>query len=60
MVIMHCTAPTEIFKYVSDSGRTREGDLLAMMDPALKKFIQDEKIILTTWREVKERRAKIK
>ena len=60
MVIMHCTAPTEIFKYVSDSGRTREGDLLAMTDPAFKKFIQDEKIILTTWREVKERRAKVK
>ncbi|MEX2232006.1 MAG: hypothetical protein WD824_07600, partial [Cyclobacteriaceae bacterium] len=58
MVIMHCTAPSEIFKYVSNSGHIRKGDLLAMMDPAFKKFLQDEKIILTTWRELKERRFK--
>ena len=58
MVIMHCTAPSEIFKYIANSGRIRKGDLLAMMDPAFKKFLKDEKIILTTWRELKERRGK--
>ena len=35
-----------------------QGDLLAMLDPALRKAIRDEKIILTTWRELKERRTK--
>jgi hypothetical protein len=60
MVIMHCTATTEIFKYISDSGKIRRGDLLAMQDPAFKKFLQDEKIILTTWREVMKRRAALK
>jgi chitin disaccharide deacetylase len=60
MVIMHCTSPSEIFSKISDSGRTRKGDLLAMMDPELKKFLQSENIILTTWREVKGKRAKIK
>jgi predicted glycoside hydrolase/deacetylase ChbG (UPF0249 family) len=60
MVIMHCTAPSEIFKYIANSGRIRKGDLLAMMDPAFKKFLKDEKIILTTWRELKERRDKLK
>lgn len=60
MVIMHCTSPSEVFPYISDSGRIRKGDLLAMMDPELKKYIEKEKIILTTWREVKERRAKMK
>lgn len=60
MVIMHCTAPSEIFPYITDSDRLRKADLLAMTDPAFKKFLQDEKIILTTWREVKERRAKAK
>lgn len=60
MVIMHCTNTTEVFPYISDSGPTRKGDLLAMMDPALKKFIEKEGIILTTWREMKERRDKIK
>jgi hypothetical protein len=59
MVIMHCTDPTEVFPKISDSGPTRKGDLLAMLDPALKKSIQDEKIILTTWRELKQRRDKV-
>jgi predicted glycoside hydrolase/deacetylase ChbG (UPF0249 family) len=60
MVIMHCTAPSEVFQYISNSGPIRKGDLLAMTDPALKKFLEKEKIILTTWRDVKERRAKLK
>ncbi|MCY7349336.1 MAG: polysaccharide deacetylase family protein [Cytophagaceae bacterium] len=58
MVIMHCTAPTEVFDKISNSGTTRKGDLLAMTDPDLRKFIEKEGIILTTWREVKERRGK--
>jgi predicted glycoside hydrolase/deacetylase ChbG (UPF0249 family) len=60
MMIMHCTATTEVFPYISDSGPTRRGDMLAMMDPAFKKALSDEHIILTTWRELMERRSKIK
>ena len=60
MVIMHCTSPTEVFEHISDSGNTRRGDMLAMIDPVLKKYIQDNGIILTTWRELKERRDKVK
>lgn len=59
MMIMHCTATTEVFPYISDSGPLRRGDMLAMMDPALRKAIQDDGVILTTWREVAERRKKI-
>lgn len=59
MVIMHCTNPTEVFSSISDSGLTREGDLLAMMNPVLKQYIQQEGIILTTWRELMERRQKL-
>ena len=58
MMIMHCTAPTEVFRHISDSGPVRKGDLLAMQDPAFKRALQDEGIILTTWRELKERRTK--
>jgi hypothetical protein len=58
MVIMHCTAPSEVFQYISDSGPLREADLMAMEDPALKDFIQKEGIIITTWRELKQRRDK--
>lgn len=59
-VIMHCTDPTEVFAQISDSGPGRKGDMLAMMDPALKAYIQKEGIIITTWRELMERRANVK
>ncbi|MBI2282945.1 MAG: polysaccharide deacetylase family protein [Bacteroidetes bacterium] len=60
MMIMHCTATSDVFPHISDSGPVRRGDMLAMMDPALRKAIQDEKIIITTWREMMERRKKVK
>jgi predicted glycoside hydrolase/deacetylase ChbG (UPF0249 family) len=60
MVIMHCTIHTEVFPKISDSWPTREGDFLAMIDPELKKYIEKEGIILTTWREAMQRRQKIK
>lgn len=56
MVIMHCTWPTEVFGEISTSGQTRKGDMLAMMDPAFKKYLEDNNIVLTTWREAKKRR----
>jgi chitin disaccharide deacetylase len=59
MVIMHCTHPTEVFEHISDSGTVRRGDLLAMQSPELKKYITDNGIVLTTWRELMERRKKL-
>ncbi|PSR54622.1 hypothetical protein AHMF7605_14455 [Adhaeribacter arboris] len=59
MMIMHCTAPTEVFQHISNSGPTRHGDLLAMLDPGLRKTLQDEKIVLTTWRELMQRRSQV-
>ena len=55
-IIMHCTAPTPTFDQITTSGPTRKGDMLAMMDPALNAFIKQEGIIVTTWRELMERR----
>jgi hypothetical protein len=60
MVIMHCAVATEHFQKITDSGPTRYGDLLAMQDPALRQFIEKEGIILATWRELRDRRAKLK
>jgi hypothetical protein len=57
MVIMHCSNVTPTFQYITESGKIRKGDLLAMTDPVFKKFIQDEGIILTTWKEVMKRRT---
>lgn len=58
MVIMHCTDPTPAFKYICNEGEKRKGDLMAMLDPRLKEFLQKNGYILTTWREVMERRKK--
>lgn len=60
MVIMHCTAPTEVFSKISDSGITRKADLLAMQSQTLKKYLKDNNIILTTWRELMQRRKSLK
>jgi hypothetical protein len=55
-IIVHCTKPSEVFQYISGSGPNREADLKLMMDPELRQVIEQEKIILTTWRELKQRR----
>ncbi|MEB0260305.1 MULTISPECIES: polysaccharide deacetylase family protein [unclassified Mucilaginibacter] len=56
VILIHCTNAGGQFKYISDSGNTRKGDLLAMTDPELKEFIGQRGFILTTWRELQERR----
>lgn len=60
MMIMHCSAPSPVFPYISDSGPIRQADLLAMTDPAFRKALEAEGIILTTWREVMKRRTALK
>lgn len=60
MVIMHCTDPSPVFSEISDSGPKRKADMLAMLDPGFKKFLKDNGFILTTWRELMERRKKVK
>jgi len=60
MMIMHCTDPSCIFSDISTSGPTRKGDLMAMMNPRVKAALKKEGIILTTWRELKERRDAVK
>ena len=58
MVILHATEPSENFPYISGSGPTRKGDLDAMLAPELRKVIEEEGLVLTTWRELGERRRK--
>jgi len=60
MMIMHCTSTTEVFEKISSSGPVRRGDLLAMLNPELKKAIKDQGIILTTWKEVMKRRKGVR
>jgi predicted glycoside hydrolase/deacetylase ChbG (UPF0249 family) len=58
MVLMHCTMPSSQFKYIANESQKRKGDLLAMTDPRFKAFLKQKGFILTTWREVMERRVK--
>lgn len=57
MVIMHCTAPTPVFAHISASGPVRESDMLAMLDPDFRRFLDREGFIVTTWREAAARRT---
>lgn len=59
-VIMHCIHPSEEFPMISSSTDIRYGDYLAMTDPEMKKVVEDEKIIITNWRELMERRKAVK
>ena len=59
MMIMHCTNASPAFIHISDSGPLRRGDMLAMLNPAFKKALHDKGIILTTWRELMERRTRV-
>ncbi len=58
--IVHCTRPSDNFAEVTGSGPTRLAELEAMLDPEVRQTIQREGIILTTWRELKQRRAQVK
>lgn len=58
--ILHCTEPGDTFQFISESGPTRKADLDLMLDPEVKKVVEEEGIILTTWRELKQRRDQVK
>ncbi len=60
MIIMHNTDADPNFTHISDSGPTRRGDMLAMLDPRLRQAIVAEKLVLTTWRELGQRRQAIR
>jgi predicted glycoside hydrolase/deacetylase ChbG (UPF0249 family) len=55
-VIMHASEPTDAFPVITDSSEARKGELELMLAPRFKNVIAEEGIILTTWRELAERR----
>lgn len=59
MIIVHSTTHNENFDTISGSGRSRQADLDAMRSTDLKSYIEQNGIILTTWREVMERRKNV-
>ena len=55
-ILFHASIPTEDFPLITSSSESRRADMKALTDPAVKKLIQERGIILTTWKELKERR----
>lgn len=58
-IIVHATETSSTFPYISNSGPTRRGDLLAMLSPELREAARREGLILTTWRELRQRRDRV-
>jgi len=57
MMIMHCTQASDNFTKISGSGPSRYGDLEAMLSPRVRQALVAEKIVLTTWRDLMQRRT---
>lgn len=55
-ILFHASIPTDDFPLITSSSQSRLADARALMDPAVKKLIQERGIILTTWKELKARR----
>ena len=57
-ILFHASRPTEDFPIITGSSESRLADLKALTDPRVRKLLRDRGILLTTWRELSERRKK--
>ena len=55
-IIFHASIPTEDFPLITSSSPARLADTRALTDPTVRRLIQERGIIMTTWKELKERR----
>lgn len=55
-MIVHCAKRSEEFMAITPAADRWIADGDCMLDPDIQKVIQEERIILTTWRELKARR----
>jgi len=58
-MIVHPTKPNEVIDVITNNRELLYGDYFALTDPEVKQVLEEEGIILTTWREVKERRERV-
>ncbi len=59
-ILFHASEPSDVFPLITGSSASRKGDLEALTSPLVRKTIEEENIILTTWKELMERRRKVK
>jgi len=55
-MIVHPTKPDPVVDVITDGREHLYGDYHALIDPRVKEALEEEDIILTTWRELMERR----
>jgi predicted glycoside hydrolase/deacetylase ChbG (UPF0249 family) len=58
-MIIHCTKPNDMIGIINGNRDFLYGDYFAMIDPRTKAAIEEEGIILTTWKELKKRRDNV-
>ena len=58
-MIVHCTKPNDVIGVINGNRDHLYGDYTAMISPELKQVVEEEEIILTTWRELKARRDRL-
>ena len=58
VMVINPAIPTDEFNLIAPNGRSRLADAMAMQDIDLKRVIESRGIIMTNWKEIKERRAK--
>jgi len=59
-ILFHASAPDNTLRRITSSARSRAADLAVLTDPEVRDVIEEEGIILTTWRELLERRKKVR
>lgn len=57
-ILFHASLPTEDFPLITNSHANRKADLDALTSPETKALMERRKIVVTTWRELMERRRK--
>jgi len=58
-IVVHCTAPDDVISVITGNRSHLYGDYYTFVDPEVKDVLDDEGIILTTWRELKQRRDQV-
>ncbi|MGV3771764.1 MAG: polysaccharide deacetylase family protein [Verrucomicrobiales bacterium] len=55
-ILFHCSAQSDNFHLVTGTHRSRWADVQVLVDPDVRKLIEDKGILFTTWRELKQKR----
>ena len=55
-ILFHASDPSDVFPLITGSSESRQGDLNALLSSQVKQTLIDEKIQVTTWKELMQRR----